>query len=470
MKKTVLAGTIAALMAGTAMAQTAGGNAELLEKVERLEAEVDYLKENAKADRKDGAAKAVVLEGLSTTAAKFVWSGDFRYRHEDIQTEGNAGARERDRIRVRFGALIKVADNINAKIQFSTTNSGADNARSTNQTMGNSAAGNAAWDRKPVGFDQAYVEWKPDMFTTVQLGKTPIPWATTVSYFWDKDLTPEGGAIKYANGPWFASATYNWLSEQNDKGSFLKSTDSKMASAQIGWKQLLNPTTTFTVAVGYFDLMSVKDQPVSVSTTSTSTANLTTGAVTTTTTTGCTNFGAANPVFSSDGSLGNTTVSGTGLNSGCTLLNSDFNLIEAQAQLDFVAAAYPVSVFVDYVKNNGAVANPTTNTKLDTALAAGFTFNKASAAKSWEAGVVYQKTEKDSVFGGFHDSDFGGGVTDTDGYALKAAYVPVVGWTLNATYLINKRFNDVKATNGTITTAKVDHDYKRLQLDLNYKF
>ena len=451
MKKTVLAGTIAALMAGTAMAQTAGGNAELLEKVERLEAEVDYLKENAKADRKDGAAKAVVLEGLSTTAAKFVWSGDFRYRHEDIQTEGNAGARERDRIRVRFGALIKVADNINAKIQFSTTNSGADNARSTNQTMGNSAAGNAAWDRKPVGFDQAYVEWKPDMFTTVQLGKTPIPWATTVSYFWDKDLTPEGGALKYANGPWFASATYNWLGEQNSGTSLLKSTDSKMASAQIGWKGLLNPTTTLTTAIGYFDLMSVQGQPLSIAGT------------------GC-SYSAANPAFSSDGGLGNTAVTvGTSPNT-CSVLASDFNLIEAQAQLDFVAGTYPVSVFVDYVKNNGAEVNPTTNTKLDTALAAGFTFNKASAAKSWEAGVVYQKTEKDSVFGGFHDSDFGGGVVDTDGYALKAAYVPVVGWTLNATYMINKRFNDVKATNGTITTAKVDHDYKRLQLDLNYKF
>ena len=42
-------------------------------------------------------------------------------------------------------------------------------------------------------------------------------------------------------------------------------------------------------------------------------------------------------------------------------------------------------------------------------------FNKASAPKSWEIGYVYQKTEKDAVFGQFVDSDFGGGVTDTKG-------------------------------------------------------
>ena len=456
MKKTVLAGTIAALMAGTAMAQTAGGNAELLEKVERLEAEVDYLKENAKADRKDGAAKAVVLEGLSTTAAKFVWSGDFRYRHEYIKTEGNAGSRERDRVRVRFGALIKVADNINAKIQFSTTNSGSDNARSTNQTLGNGTAGNAAWDRKPVGLDQAYAEWKPDMFTTVQLGKTPIPWATTVSYFWDKDLTPEGAAVKYTNGSFFATAAYNLLSEQNSSTSLLKSTDSKMASAQIGWKQLLNPTTTLTTAVGYFDLMSVQDQPVNILGSDPASIG---GAP-------CTTYKSANPVFSSDGTLGNTDK----VLNGCNVLAGDFNLIEAQAQLDSVVGSYPISVFVDYMQNNGAVVNPAVNKKLNKALSLGFTFNKASAAKSWEAGVVYQKTEKDSVFGQFHDSDFGSGIVDTDGYAVKAAYVPVVGWTINATYFINDRFNDVKATNGLITTAKTNHDYQRLQLDMNYKF
>ena len=129
-----------------------------------------------------------------------------------------------------------------------------------------------------------------------------------------------------------------------------------------------------------------------------------------------------------------------------------------------------MSAFVDYLQNNAAKVNSKAGKKLDTALSAGFMFNKASAARSWEAGLVYQQGKKDAIFGQFHDSDFGGGVTDTDGYALKGAWVPAAGWTFNGTYFINQRFNDVATATGTVTTAKKDYDYKRLQLDLNYKF
>jgi hypothetical protein len=93
----------------------------------------------------------------------------------------------------------------------------------------------------------------------------------------------------------------------------------------------------------------------------------------------------------------------------------------------------------------------------------GFLFNKAGNARTWEVGYVYQKAEKDGVYSGFHDSDFGGGLTDTDGGVLKAAFVPATGWTLNAQYFMNQRFID---SNDTTATRK----YNRLQLDLNYKF
>lgn len=456
MKKTVISGAVVALLSvpamTTAQAQNAGNASvdELRQTVERLESEVEYLKENAKADRKDTATKAVTLETLNTTVSKFTWSGDLRYRHEDIRQEGNITNRERDRLRLRFGVLAKVNDTINAKIQLSTTNTGADNARSTNQTLGNATAGNGPWDRKPLSIDLAYVEWKPYTPVTVVLGKISIPWTTTTSYFWDKDLTPEGGVVKFSKGAWFGDVGYHWLGEQNSGTNVARSTDSKMVSAQFGLKQPIGKTT-LTAAVGYFDVQHVQDQPINV--------GGTIGAT-------CTTYTAFNPAFSSDGSLGNTTKTV----GGCNLLASDFNLIEAQAQLDFMAGKFPISVFVDFLKNQGAEEYNATLGKLDTAMSAGFLFNKASAAKSWEAGVVYQKTEKDSMFAQFHDSDFGGGLVDTDGYVVKAAYVPATGWTLNAQYIINKRNNDVAATNGTITVAKTDHDYKRLQLDLNYKF
>jgi hypothetical protein len=147
-------------------------------------------------------------------------------------------------------------------------------------------------------------------------------------------------------------------------------------------------------------------------------------------------------------------------------LLSDFNILTALAQVDFNIGKFPASFFVDYMKNNGAKVNPTVNKTLDTAYSGGFTFNKASAAKSWEASVIYQKTGKDAVFAQFVDSDFGGGVTDVEGWVLKGGYVPAANWTLNATYFINKLNID-----GVADTANThDLDYKRLQLDLNYKF
>ena len=70
------------------------------------------------------------------------------------------------------------------------------------------------------------------------------------------------------------------------------------------------------------------------------------------------------------------------------------------------------------------------------------------------------------MFGQFVDSDFGGGVTDAEGSVIKAAYVPATNWTLNGTYFMNKRF----IRRRPVARRRHDLDYKRLQLDLNYKF
>jgi len=425
--------------------------------LERLEATVDYLKSNALAARKDAANEAVDVANLKTTASKYTWSGDFRYRHELIDAEETATSRARDRIRLRFGVLAKVNDTVTAKLQFSTTNTGNDSARSTNQTLGTS------WDKKPLSIDLAYVDWKASNLFTVTLGKMPIPWTKTASYFWDNDLTPEGAALKFTRGPVFAGVYYNWLNERDVGTNSAGSTDANMVGAQLGIKQAFGKST-FTAAVAYFDVNGVQDRIASGAVPSAAPPGTT-----------CAIDGAfGNGAGTGNNAFGNTLYAGAapqvGSSAFCNRLLSDFNLIEGLVQLDFSAGKYPMTVFADYMQNNGAKLNAAAGKKLDTALAAGFMFNKASAAKTWEAGITWQKAKKDAVFGQFHDSDFGGGVTDTDGYALKGAWVPATNWTLNGTYFINQRFNDVATATGTVTTAKKDYDYKRLQLDLNFKF
>jgi outer membrane murein-binding lipoprotein Lpp len=466
-KRIAIAGILAALVFAPAQAQNATLDqvsreiAEIKAKNERLEAEVEYLKENAKAQRKEGAIEAVEVANLKSATSKFSWSGDFRYRNEQIETAASTltdeYTRGRDRIRLRFGVTAKINDTITGRFQIATAGGVAGDPRSTNQTLGED------WSRKSVGIDLAYVDWKATSFMNVQLGKMPQPWTRTTSYFWDGDITPEGAAVKFASGNLFASGFYDWLNERHSNTPTSARSDSKLVGGQIGWKQPIGKTT-LTLAAGYFDVTNVKGEITS----GTAFTPAATPAVT------C----AANGAFFSQttsapnvvtnantNTNGNSTYDTNGAAaSGCSALLSDFGVINALAQLDFVIGSLPVVVFADYMQNSEAEVNVVAGEKLDTAYSAGVTFGKASAPKSWEAGVAYQQTEADAVFGQFHDSDFGDGKTDTNGYVVKAAFAPAANWTISGTLFINKLNNET----GSATTT--DLDYKRLQLDLNFKF
>jgi hypothetical protein len=474
MNKNLIAGCVALIVAATTAAPAMADNATdlnaaqaqidtLKQQLERLEATVDYLKANALAERKETAVTVADVSKLKDTASKYTWSGDFRYRREliDVANDNNSldHTRQRDRVRVRFGVLAKVNDKINAKLQFSTTNNGNDSARSTNQTLGTS------WDKKPLSIDQAYVEWKPNPMVNVQLGKTPLPWTTTASYFWDKDLTAEGAAFRFVRGPFFAGAYFDLLNERNSGSSQAASADASMAGFQVGFKQAFGDST-LTAAAAYFDLTGVQDQIVKFS--QSSSADLVSGAVTTTT---CTIDGAfGNGSGTGDNSFGNTSYSGAapqvGSSTPCTRLLSDFNVVTGLVQFDTKLGAWPFSVFVDYMKNNAAKLNPTVNRTLDSASAIGFTFNKAGAPGTWEFSTVYEQNGKDAIFGQFVDSDFGGGTTDAKGFSFKGAWVPATNWTVNGTYFLNKLNFDGVAS----SSPKHELDYKRVQLDLNYKY
>ncbi len=461
-KKTFMAGSVAALLSAPAFAQSADASKlddiarqlqSLKDQNERLQAEVDYLKTNAKEERKQVASDEVILTALNTTASvaanKYTWSGDFRYRHENIAPEENLTTRNRERMRVRFGVGGKVNDTVNFKLQLSTTNSGNDNYRSTNQTLG------TEWDRKPVSFDQAYVDWKASDTTNLVLGKMPIPWVTTVSYLFDKDLTPEGAALKYVRGPLFAGAYFGAINERDSGTNSMAAKDADLWAAQVGFKKAVGKVT-FTGAVGYFQLNGIRDRVISAAVPSSAPSG-----------TSCSLDGAfGSGQGTGNNAFGNSTYVGaaldaTGSSAVCTRLLNDYKLLEVLGQADFVAGKYPLSLFVDYMKNNGVVASQTN--KQDTGYSAGVLFNKAAAAKTWELGYVYQKVEKDGDWTGFHDSDFGGGLTDSSGSVFKAAYVPATNWTLNATYFVDSRFIDN-------TDSAPTKGYNRLQLDLNYKF
>jgi Skp family chaperone for outer membrane proteins len=404
---------------------------------EQLEAKNKELETKGKALEETNDRQTDALAQISSRtkgmdwASRVAWKGDFRYRHEYIDPEEAVNDQTRQRIRVRFGLTAKINDTINATLQLAT-NGGNNDPRSTNQTLG------SGWDRKGIAVDLAYADWAPAKGLNVQLGKMPYPFQRVGSYFWDGDITPEGGAVKYANGPFFGSAFGYWLSESSTMS------DSNVFGAQIGLKGDLGPVK-LTGAVMYYDLGAVQNEVTAIIAPSVMAPAVCPA-------------GQLNNTFFASSTNGNTTIN---RGDNCARLLNDFEIYEVLGQAEFGLGKIPLVVFANYAENTAA-------DDFSTAYAAGFTVGRAANPMSWEFGYVYQKTEKDSLFGQFVDSDFGGGITDVDGSVFKIAYVPAKNWTLNGTYFLNSRFNDVPIT--VAGAPKTGLDYDRYQIDFNVKF
>jgi hypothetical protein len=309
--------------------------------------------------------------------------------------------------------------------------------------------------RKDFDLDLAYVTWAPNAQWKVTAGKQKYGWTRSPGLFYDNDVNPEGITINYATGNFFAATFYDWLAERAlsfGNTSTGTNTDSIMFGAQVGYKFAFSDTVKMTAAATYFDYDAVQGY---------------------------------NPLFGGS-SFGNTTAT-TGcaraVAAGTACLLSDYDIVEVFADLTASVGGKPLRFYADYAQNTAAEVNPVAGEKLDTAYSAGISYGAASAAKgTWEMGLLYQQIEKDALFGQLLDSDFGDGNTDTKGFALRGGYTVARNWTLNATLFLNDLSNDVPqsvtvlngATPAPLDTTVIgnifDRDYKRLQLDLNYRF
>jgi hypothetical protein len=396
-------------------------NATLQESNDRMEATSEYLKDNATATRKqlaqDGpkVAEAERITKAAEWASRISWKADLRYRYESVDPEG-AVEQQRQRIRARLAMTAKINDTLTGTIGIATSG-GINDPRSTNQTLGD------GWSRKGLSLDLAYVDWKPVDSFGMTFGKMPQPWYKVTGYFFDNDINPEGIAARFGSGPFFANAFAMALSERS------AASDASLLGGQFGLTSQFGGVK-LTGAVGYFDVGSVQGEVTTI--------NLTTP---------CT----PNQAFFL-GPQGNTTV----LNgAGCPTLLNDFNMIEALAQAEFTIANQPLQIFAQYIQNQEA-------DDLDSGYLAGFNWGKASNPRSWEFGYIYEVMEKDAQFGQFIDSDFGGGVTDTDGSVIKIGFAPAKNWVLNGTYFMNDRFIDAPGA--------TERSYDRYQIDMNFKF
>jgi hypothetical protein len=454
MKRTLISLAVAASLSGAAPAFAQNAEIEALKaQLSALSAKIEQLEKNQAQAKKTldetQATADKTADVVATEKSRFSFAGDIRYRNESFDIEYVDRNRDRDRIRARLNATVRVNDTVTGQIGFST---GADDPRSGNQTLDGQNS------RKAFNLDVAYVTWAPNAKWKVTAGKQRYPWQRSPSLFFDNDVTPEGVSVNYAQGNFFAGAFYDWLAERALSTSNVTTgtnTDSILFGAQVGYRIPFSDSVRLTLAGTYFDFGGVQGY---------------------------------NPLFGGN-SFGNTTVVGVGngcsrtLAAGTACLASDFNVAELFADLTATVGGQPLRFYVDYAKNLEAEVNAIAQEKLDTAYSTGLSYGAVSAAKgTWEVGLLYQQIEKDSLFGQLLDSDFGDGNTDTKGFVVRGGYALSRNLSVNATLFLNDLGNDVPQSvtvfnedtpaplDTRVITPVFDRDYKRLQLDLNFRF
>jgi hypothetical protein len=451
MKRKLLTLAVAAALAGSAPAFAQDADIQALkDQLAALQTKIEQLEKNQSQTKKTADEAQTTADRtadvLAQGNARLSFAGDVRYRNESFDVDLVDRNRNRDRIRARVNANFRVNDTVTGQIGLST---GSADPRSGNQTLDGQNS------RKDFDLDVAYVTWAPNASWKLTAGKQRYPWQRTGSLFFDGDVNPEGLSVNFTRGNLFAGAFYDWLSERalSFSSPTGTNTDSILYGAQVGYKIPFSDSVKMTVAATYFNFDGVQGY---------------------------------NPLFGGS-AFGNTTTTSAAvcsrtLAAGTACLLSDYDIIEGFADLTASVGGKPLRFFVDYAQNTEAEVNPTAGKKLDSALSAGLNYGAASAKGTWEAGLIYQQIEKDALFGQLLDSDFGDGNTDTSGFVIKGAYALARNWTVNATLFLNDLSNDVPQTVTVFNTATpapldtiaipniTDRDYKRLQLDLNFKF
>jgi putative porin len=399
-------------------------NAELKALVDRRDAETDYLKAQTKELREEAAVASNEIGKVKGAdwATKVKWRGDLRYRHEQIMRERTVSSdgvttvedaedRYRHRIRARFGLDAQVSDHVKTTVQLTTAEN--KDPRSSNQSLDDNAT------RKEVDIDLAYVDWTFAQGADLIFGKQPYPfYRTGSSLFFDGDLNPEGIAAKFERGILFGTGYGWWWNELHNDNPSANSTDTFIFGGQLGVRVPVLDQSNLVAFAHYYN---------------------------------CSGCRGESPIFNNNAN-GNTTFQNP--IDPTNLLLFDYEIGELGVEFNTQVGNLPLQLWGQYAQNMAS------DVEEDTAYNVGFRLGRASNPKTWEVGAMYQSIDKDALFGQLIDSDFGNGVTDTEGWALRGAYAPVRNIAVNLTYFINTLNKDV----GT------ELDYDRLQLDLNWRY
>lgn len=428
---------------------TVAATPELNERLSRIESQQQTLQAQTQTQAEQQTKAVEELKKTTKTTAedlkkgtdwlnRFTLFGDIRVRHEGFYQEG-VHARNRQRLRLRLGARLKVSDEIEAGIRLVSGD--------PNEIVANNQTLTDSFTRKPINIDNAYITVRPAQvfgwdkpYFSLTGGKFSVnffrPRAVMLSeMIFDEDLSPEGAAeeftlfegkdavksVKLAAGQWAVK-------------EFAADRDSYMLGEQLQVTIAPTPKSQLTVAAG--DYYFFRSDAVAQERNRNAQLVLT------------------NSVRLKNGKL----VRGGDLITPNTAnpiqrFAGGFNIVNASAQ--FVLnpdAQWPFSLMVDYAHNTQAALG------MDDAFLVGAGIGQARNPGDFAFSAAWSRVETDSVISMFTLSDYGRrGGTNVQGPIVKFDYMLFPRLTLTAKgYFVEFIDRPAGQTNSTVNRMQLD--------------
>jgi hypothetical protein len=390
-----------------------------------------------------------------TRAADFAGNASLNYfPNSNTQDDFN-----RTRLRLRFGADIKVADTAKAGFRISTGSTSG--PTSTNQTMGQ------GFNKYALVLDRGYITLTPTPWLSLTGGRIANPFFST-DLVWADDLNFEGFAAHYERPltpELTAFATAGWFPLRTN--SPLQTSGRNLQAIQAGMNWHLAPTTDFKFGAALYDYRGIKGE-LEDDTTYTSVAD----------------YGVRYEYPDGLRQRGNTlfienAVTDTSLRTFWGLA-SGFREVSLTGSLD-LARFDPVHVVLtgDFVKNlefdRTKIAERTGATVVDGkdyGYQAKLTVGHPDMTQwgDWSVSLAYRWLGSDAVLDAFTNSDFGMGGTNNKGFILGGSFGLDKNTWVSARWMSSQLIDSMAPQVQGYTTTPTKLSVDLLQIDLNAKF
>jgi hypothetical protein len=412
----------------------------------------------------------------------FNWAGDLRLREQldrfpdgnvpnapvavlqafGVNIQNSTEANSRTRVRARFGFEAGVGDSVTVGMRLATGGVGVGgNPASENQTLGTYGT------RSAVGFDRAYVAYRPTAWLALSGGRVGNPFFRPTTLIWADDLSLEGLVVHVnpaLSDKWSLVATAGLFPIlHNDPSPVSKSPSKWLSGYQLGFDARLGDDTRWKLGAAFYDYRNVEGIPnptvFTVENSATAAPFRQTG----------------NTVFDINGLL--NTQNGTP--NYLWGLASKFRELNLSTSIDFGLVGSTRVVFdADWVENIGFKQSEILQRtgylvdKQATGWVSRLTVGHPSMKlkHAWQAWVGYRNVQRDATLDAFTESDFHLGGTDAKGYFLGARYAFEKATALSLQWFSARQVEGVELAGADSVLTGLPLSIDVLQIDVSSAF